>query len=305
VDDGPNRRRQLIRVAWAAAAAVGLYVLGAYLVLPALWSHYEHQPGLAARPLVTVTPQGIPGDPLNVGLVGSREEIMRAMTAARWHPADPITLKSSLEIGLSVVLARPYQDAPVSTLLYEGRRQDLAFEQPVGASAAHRHHVRLWLVLATGVEARGVWLGAASFDRSVGLSHTTGQITHHIDPDLDAERAFVIDSLARAGALSRIYQVSGIGPTLAGRNGGGDRYFTDGEIVVGVLRPAVDAGMPPPERLPSAPAIALTTRLWSHLVALARSLGLLPEAQGRRTDEQALSKQRHNREAAFRAASML
>ena len=29
-----------------------------------------------------------------------------------------------------------------------------------------------------------------------------------------------------------IYQVTGIGPTLIGRNGGGDRYYTDGEIKI-------------------------------------------------------------------------
>ena len=30
--------------------------------------------------------------------------------------------------------------------------------------------------------------GGATFDERVGLSHTTGQITHHIAPDVDTER---------------------------------------------------------------------------------------------------------------------
>ena len=108
-----------------------------------------------------------------------------------------------------------------------------------------------WQVLATGVERRPVWLGAASFDRSVGVSHRTGQITHHIDPDLDTERQVFIDSLTAAGVVAQIYQVTGIGPTLAGRNGGGDRYFTDGEISLGVLRPDLAPSATPPERRPS------------------------------------------------------
>ena len=115
---------------WSGAALV--YVLLAYLALPALWRHYEHQPGLQGRPMLTATSAGIPGDPINVGLVGDRAEVVSAMTKAGWQPADPITLESSIAIVGSVLLDRPYRDAPVSSLYYEGRKQDLAFEKLVG-----------------------------------------------------------------------------------------------------------------------------------------------------------------------------
>jgi hypothetical protein len=266
------KRGILTTAAWIIVGGVALYLAMAYVLLPALWTHREHQPGLAPGPFVTTTPQGIPGDPVNIGLVGSRHEVIGAMAAAGWHPADPITIESSAEIGLSVVLHRPYQDAPVSTLMYRGRRQDLAFERAVGTSAAHRHHVRLWQVLAQGVEGRPVWLGAASFDRSVGISHRTGQITHHIDPDLDAERQFLIDSLTGAGLLAQTYQVTGTGPTLAGRNGGGDRYFTDGEICLGVLRPDLAPSAVPPEHRPSSRGVAFKQRVWRALAGAVRAL---------------------------------
>jgi hypothetical protein len=104
---------------WLAVLAGGLigYLVLAYVVLPALWKHHEHEPGLAALPMVTRTGSGIPGDALNVGLVGSKEDVLRAMHAADWFPADPITLRTSIEIIGSVVLDRPYHDAPVSPLL--------------------------------------------------------------------------------------------------------------------------------------------------------------------------------------------
>ena len=38
-------------------------------------------------------------------------------------------------------------------------------------------------------EKRPVWLGAATMDRGVGVSHYTGAITHHIDADLTVLRA--------------------------------------------------------------------------------------------------------------------
>ena len=107
-----------------AALVVILAVYGAiaYLLLPSLWRHYEHQKKLDGLPMVTVTAQGIPADPVNVGLVGSRNDILCAMREAGWVPADPITLRSSLEISDSVLLDRPYPSAPVSPLFYDGRR---------------------------------------------------------------------------------------------------------------------------------------------------------------------------------------
>ena len=267
---------------WTVGILALLYVLIAYVILPAVWSHYEHQPGLATVPMLTRTKQGIPGDPLNVGLVGSKDEIIRAMSAAGWNAADAITRESSIRIGLSVIFNRPYPDAPVSSLFYEGRKQDLAFEQDVGRSADRRNHVRYWLVLSRGAEGREVWLGSASFDIGVGLSHDTGQITHHVDPDLDAERNHLIAALSNVGALSTTYQVSGVGPTLTGRNGGGDPYFTDGEITLGVIDPKLDFRSAPgreslPTALPNPPAIIVKHRLWQTVIDVARFLHFIPE----------------------------
>src|SRR5262245_53248475 len=121
---------------------LGGYWLLAYIALPMVWRHYEHQTRLDGLPMVTSTVAGIRGDPINVGLVGGSRDVLCAMRAAGWYAADPVTLKSSLEISGSVLLDRPYPDAPVSPLLYLGRRQDLAFEKPTGKSADQRHHVR-------------------------------------------------------------------------------------------------------------------------------------------------------------------
>jgi hypothetical protein len=157
----PVRRRWLL----VLAAVAIVYLMLAYVVLPALWTHHEHEPGLASLPMVTRTSSGIPGDALNVGLVGNKEDVLRAMHAASWFPADPITLRTSIEIVGSVALDRPYHDAPVSPLFYEGKKEQLAFEKPDGRSADKRHHVRLWQVLEKGTDGRPVWLGSVTFDR--------------------------------------------------------------------------------------------------------------------------------------------
>ena len=78
-------------------------------------------------------------------------------------------------------------------------------------------------------------MGAATLDTHAGLSDTTGQITHHISPDVDAERDKVIDDIKKAGDLSSVYWIDGFHTELKGKNGGGDPWHTDGRLAVGVL----------------------------------------------------------------------
>ena len=49
---------------------------------------------------------------------------------------------TSIEIVGSVLLDRPYRDAPVSPLMFQNKREDLAFEKLAGRSADRRDHVR-------------------------------------------------------------------------------------------------------------------------------------------------------------------
>ena len=262
----PQDRSRLERVLLLSLLVVIAYTLLAYLILPLFWTHYEHQKGLANLPMVTRTAQGIPGDPMNVGLIGDARDVVCAMHQAGWYPADPITLRSSIEIVGSVLLDRPYRDAPVSNLYYLGRREDLAFEKPIGLSADRRNHVRFWKVLAEGEEKRPVWLGAATEDRGVGVSKYTAAVTHHISPDLDAERAVLTNDLETAGMVDAKYQVTGIGPTLAGRNGGGDLYYTDGEIWVLRLVEACKKRDGPAVTIPSPAATEMKGQIW-HAIA--------------------------------------
>jgi LssY C-terminus len=260
----PDRSRLERFLAWALVTMFA-YTALAYLALPALWSHYEHQKKLAGLPMVTVTAQGIPGDPINAGLIGDERDVLCAMQAASWYPADPVTFKSSIEIVGSVLLDRPYRDAPVSNLFYLGRHEDLAFEKPDGKSADHRHHVRFWKVFDQGEEKRPVWLGAVTYDRSVGVSHYTGAITHHIAADIDAERALLAADLEAARMVDAKYQVTGIGPTLTGRNGGGDSYYTDGEVWILRLVVACEKRPDPATIIPSPSATEFKDQIWHDI----------------------------------------
>ena len=131
--------------------------------------------------------------------------------------------------------------------------------------------MRFWQVLDAGADGRPLWLGAATFDRSVGVSHYTGQITHHVAPDIDAERDQLVADLKSAGMVEASYSVSGVGPTVFARNGGGDPYFTDGEVAVERLAAGCRAVVAPATQ-PAPPAVAVKNRLFGWLEALWRAL---------------------------------
>jgi hypothetical protein len=206
-------------------------------VIPEVWKRYvRRHPALDDVPGITTTADGIPGDPINVCLVGTQEELIEIMLAAKWDHADALGLRSDLEIAEATVLKKRYDDAPVSNLYLWGRIQDLAFEQPFGADPRKRHHVRFWRSDKVDSNGRPLWAGAATFDKSVGLSHRTGQITHHIDADIDAEREHLVTDLAQTGGLASSYAMDNFHRTRSGHNGGGDPWTTDGRLAVGVIK---------------------------------------------------------------------
>ena len=188
-----------------------------------------------AAPQTTLTAEGYTGDPINLALVATEEEIHCAMLKAGWTPADPITLKSSVRIAADTIERRPYRNAPVSNLYVWDRKQDLAFEQPVGNSPKQRHHVRFWRSEQVDANGKPLWLGAATYDVSVGLSRTTGRVTHHIAPNVDAERDKLIKDLEDASTVEGVYWIDGFQDKLTGQNGGGDPYETDGRLEVGII----------------------------------------------------------------------
>jgi hypothetical protein len=260
------------RLAAAVISAAIAYLVLAYIFAPFFWRHFEHQPRLAEMEATTLTALGLPGDAINVGLEGTEDDVLCAMNGAGWKPADPVTLRSSLRIVGSVLFDRPYQDAPVSALFYDNRKQDLAFEKPSGKSATKRHHVRFWKALEAGEDGLPVWLGAATFDDKVGVSHYTGQITHHVAPDIDAERDLLMSDLQEAKKVEATYSVSGVGPTLLARNGGGDPYFTDGEIAVAKLVSGCSGEERAPVALADPPRIEAKNAVFSWIAALWRAL---------------------------------
>ncbi len=241
-----KRHRFLQTISLVVGGVLLLYLGISYLLAPLWWERYANRhPAWEDVPRVTHTGDKHPGDPINVAIVGSELDLKRVLLAAGWFPADPVTLKSSLEIAEATVLDRKYNDAPVSSLFMFGRKQDFAFEKPVGDNPRKRHHVRFWKNDALSPDGRIVWVGSVTYDERVGLSYTTGQVTHHIDANVDAERNQLIDDLKQTGDIADVIIVPGFHTELEGRNGGGDRWYTDGNLSVALTKTEAASKKPP------------------------------------------------------------
>jgi hypothetical protein len=123
----------------------------------------------------------------------------------------------------------------VSPLLLFDRKQDFAYQQEVDGSPGKRHHVRFWRTpagwkLPGGRDAD--WLAAGTYDRSVGLSLFTLQVTHKIDADTDTERDHVVSSITAADAAATVAVIEDFSTGYHARNGGGDEIATDGDLPV-------------------------------------------------------------------------
>ena len=181
------------------------------------------------------TSDGLLGDPINLALLGSEAQLDEAMTTAGWTRADDVTAASSRRIITSTLLRRSYDEAPVSPLFLFGHQQDIAYQQEVLGNPAKRHHVRFWRCpegwLLPGGH-RVDWLAAGTFDRSVGFSLFTLQITHKIDANTDIERDHIVSTLTSAGVGAEVSVLKDFSSGYHSRNGGGDSIETDGDLPV-------------------------------------------------------------------------
>lgn len=187
----------------------------------------------------TRTGDGLLGDPVNLGVDGTLAQLDTVMTDAGWHRADEITLQSTWGIIASTLFRRSYPTAPVSPLFLFRRRHDVAYQQEVEGNAKQRHHVRFWhcppkWLLPGG--ARTEWLGAGTYDTDVGLSLFTLQVTHRIDENTDVERDYVVESMTHANDDVSVRWLRDFTTGYHSRNGGGDRFITDGHLPIVDLR---------------------------------------------------------------------
>lgn len=234
---------------WLAILAV--YVLAAYVLIPSAMRLVRYVFKPSHVPLYCTTPDGFASDPVNIGIVGTRKDIARAMQAAGWYQSDKRTVRNMLKMGMALALRRPYPNAPFSNLYLFGRSQDIGFQLPIKSSPHHRHHVRFWATSATSdprhvehisfwerlhrpnlLQDEVLWVGAASRDVGFGIIRHNGQLTHMIHPDTDAERTIIVSHLKKAGVVRTVKSVTAGKPYRLRNRVLSGHFLADGKMSI-------------------------------------------------------------------------
>lgn len=237
------------RLPWILAVGI-TYGFAAYIVLPRVirlgLRILQHQ----RVPSYTITGDGLPGDPVNIALVGTLQQLRSAFAVSGWSEADRLGLASSWGMIRAFVLNSPYPTAPFSTLYLFGRGQDVGFQKAIDNSPRKRHHIRFWALSLTRAQAMWgapgfwlntdrppdnesvLWVGAGTRDTGLSLTRLTFQITHATDLDTNAERDHIISELTKSGAIGavKVYQSGQDLPTEHVNH-----YVPDGEIALASL----------------------------------------------------------------------
>jgi hypothetical protein len=228
------------------------YGIAAYILLPRVIRVGLKILQRKRVPRFTITGDGLPGDPVNLVLIGTRQQLQSAFAVAGWSEADRLGLASSWRMVRAFVFNSPYATAPFSTLYLFGRGQDIGFQKPIDNSPRKRHHIRFWATSLTRAEAtvgtagfwlntdrpahheRVLWVGAGTKDTGLSLTKLTFQITHATDSDTNAERDYIIAELTQNRVIVDVntYRSGQRLPTQRVNH-----YITDGEVTVASLAP--------------------------------------------------------------------
>jgi LssY C-terminus len=180
--------------------------------------------------------QGNPGDMVNFAIIGTQDQVQMAFTAAGWTAVDKTTQDAILHGLLATLSHEAYTEMPMSILYLFGRPQDLSFARadPI-AVAAVRHHLRVWKSTET-IDGKPLWVGSATHDSGFEKDQRNGNVTHHIDPNIDEERDFIQQSFAAAGVITGAAYVTPTKPVKTAVTATGGNFHSDGRILVLALR---------------------------------------------------------------------
>ncbi len=224
--------------------------------LPATGSYSVHlhfaamgHPSAAAPVTLPITPalfstiprrvadeSGHPGDMVNFAFIGTAAQVTAALKAAGWVAVDKTTQDALLHGLLSTLEREPYLEMPMSTLYLFNRPQDFSFARASPLEvAAVRHHLRLWRTTLT-VAGQPLFVGSATHDLGFERDQRNNDITHHIDPDVDKERGFILSSVQSAGVLNAAAFLTPEDPLREGHTATGGSFHSDGRILVMSLK---------------------------------------------------------------------
>lgn len=222
------------------------YYLSAYVILPRIIRIALLIIRKGRIPRFTTASDGFYVDPVNIILIGTKENLINVFEKIGWMKADKLNLRTSEKMIRKFLENKPYPNAPFSNLYLFGRKQNIGFQQSIGNSPRKRHHIRFWAIntdkeidpldLKFWTKRQRIkpdkiftWVGAGSEDIGFAFSRFTYQLSHRVDPEIDKERKYILNLLKEQKLIGKItYYKSGkfkVG-----------KYTSDGRIAVAKLK---------------------------------------------------------------------
>lgn len=222
------------------------YYLSAYVILPRIVRIILLIIRKGRIPRFTTASDGFYVDPVNIILIGTKENLINVFEKIGWVKADKLNLRTSEKMIRKFLENKPYPNAPFSNLYLFGRKQNIGFQQSINNSPRKRHHVRFWAIntdkeidplnLKFWTKRQRIkpdkiftWVGAGSEDIGFAFSKFTYQLSHRVDPEIDKERKYILNLLKEQKLIGKItYYKSGkfkVG-----------KYTSDGRIAVAKLK---------------------------------------------------------------------
>ena len=183
-------------------------------------------------------PNGHPGDMVNVLIVGTQDQVVKAFTSAGWVQVDKTVRNTALNAALESFEKKDYLTMPMSILYLFDRPQDYGFAhaEPVKV-AMSRNHLRVWKS-PYEVDGRPLWCVAATHDIGFERDQRNNGVTHKIDPAIDGEREYVDGTLSSTGLVTQRDHVTPPDALTTAKTATGGEFHSDGRIVVLVLKNA-------------------------------------------------------------------
>ncbi len=185
-------------------------------------------------------------DVINLAFLGTREQVETAFQRAGWAGSDSFSKHAFILQFAAVLNDSTYVRAPMMPELVDDVPPEMTFQKSLN-SYSKRDHLRVWKRDET-LEGSPVWIGAATHDVGASLSLRRMRFVHHIDVDIDQERAKIVRDLRLAGCVESVHLEPRPDVPHYTLNATGEDMHTDGRLTVIRLKDcSADTGLTSPK----------------------------------------------------------
>ena len=190
---------------------------------------------LANIPRRTSNSQGQPEDLVNLLIFGTEQDVKQTFQAAGWVAVSGTDTGPAMSLDAAQNLSEAaYLVRPLPRLFLFGRTQDYGFARPEDVTVVRaRHYLRLWKN-PSEVNRQTLWIGAAAHDTGPWWNPRTAEVSYKVDPNVDAERDLVRDTLTSTGLVEHFGYVGFFAEGHV-RTQAGSSLQSDGRVLVMTL----------------------------------------------------------------------